>query len=130
MIWRLAVKSDLPRIHELWAEMDRKFGRQDRPDLFAMPVLLTLVAEDENGVVVSALYGECVVDWTMIGANREAGRMVDKLFPYLEHFLLERTIRVARVLVPKRIERHMQKLLPQMRNISESFAQFVYVLRK
>ena len=130
LTWRLAVMDDLPRLRELWAEMDEKLGeKQDKPDLFAMPVLLTLVAEDTSGKLIAAIYGEAVVDWAMIGTDRAAARSIDELWPQLTFFLFERTVRVTRVLVPMRLRRHMARLLPQMRDITQLFAQFSCTIR-
>lgn len=111
--------------------MDRKFGgKQDRPNLFKMPVLLVLVAVDNvTGVIDSAAYAECVADWTMIGTSRRASRTIDKLHPYLAMFLFGTPIRVTRILIPKRLEKHMARMMPQMRNITHSFAQFVCNIR-
>lgn len=129
--WRIAQRDDLPELQALWDEMDAKLGaKQDRPDQFAMPVLLTLVAVDDvTGKIETAIYGECVVDWTMIGTSRRAARTFGELHPWVALFLFSRSIRVARILVPRRMERHMKKMLPGLRNITQSFAQFVCNIR-
>lgn len=126
LTWRLATMNDLPQLRALWAEMDAKLGKQDKPDLFDMPVLLTLVAVDDlTGEIATAIYGECVVDWTMIGTSRRAARTLPQLHPWLALFLFPRKIRLARILVPRRLERHMERMLPGFRNITQQFAQFV-----
>jgi hypothetical protein len=128
--WRLATRDDMPRLQELWDEMDAKLGKQDRPNLMQMPVLITLVAVDDvTGRIEAATYGECVVDWTMIGTSRRVARTIKDLHPYLVIFLFTRAIRVSRILVPKRLEKHMQRLMPQMRNITHLFAQFACMIR-
>lgn len=127
--WRLAVIEDMPRLTELWDNMDKRLGKQDRPDLFAMPVVLTLVAEDEHGIIVSGLYGEAVIDFTGIGTDRRAMLTASEIIPTLHEFLLERTIRVVRVLVPKRVAKGMSALLPGLSEITQSFAQFIYQIR-
>lgn len=129
--WRLATRDDLPELRRLWAEMDARMGvKNDKPDPFAEPVVLTLVAVDAvTGRIDSALYGELVVDWAMIGTSRRTARTINELIPHLALFLFPRSIRAARVLVPRRLERHMAKLVPRLRNITESFAQFAYIIR-
>lgn len=127
--WRLANFNDLPRLNELWDGMEQRLGKQDRPDLFAMPVTLTLVAEDETGTVVAGIYGEAVIDWTMIGTDRKTAESINDLFPMLRQYLGERSIRVARVLVPKRLAKGMAEALPQMVEIGHLFASFVCVIR-
>jgi hypothetical protein len=129
LTWRLAVESDIPRIHDLWTAMEGKLGKQDKPDLFEVPVVLTLVAEDEAGVIVSAIYGEAVVDWTGIGTDRRAADSLSELFPVLHSFLFDRGIRVTRVLVPRRLAKGMRDVLPWMTDISHKFAQFAYTVR-
>jgi hypothetical protein len=130
--WRMATLEDTPRLLDLWDAMDRKFGgKQDRPNLFeSVPVVLTLVAvEDATGIIEAAFYGETVVDWTMIGTSRRVARTIDSLHETLFEFLYERGIRVTRVLVPLAIEKHMEKLLPRLRNITQLVAQFVCTIR-
>ena len=129
LTWRILRREDMPRIEELWAGMEERLGKQDRPDQFRMPVVITLVAEDCTGTVVSAIYGECVVDFTMIGTDRRVARSVKTVIPYLSLHLFPRAIRIVRVLVPHRMARHMERLLPGFTNITQSFAQFVHKIR-
>lgn len=129
LTWRLAVVEDIPSLNELWGAMDKKLGKQDRPDLFAMPVVLTLVAENENGVVVQGIYGEAVIDFTGIGTDRRAMASIGELFPALHEHFFERTIRVIRVLVPKRLAAGMKAMLPGMVELSIKFASFAYTIR-
>jgi hypothetical protein len=131
LTWRMMRIEDAPRVLDLWAEMDRKLGRQDKPNLFALPVLLTLVAEDEAGDIVTALYGEAVVDLTLIGMDRRAMESTAELTRPLGGFLRSQWgIRAVRVLVPMRLRKGMKRLLPQFREITELVAQFVCVLGK
>lgn len=116
---------DAPRVIELWREMDGKLGQQDKPNLFAMPVVITLVCEDEQGVIQSAIYGEAVVDFTAIGTDRGAMTGVHEIFPELARHLSERSIRIVRVLVPKYLARGMARVLPTLTEITQSVAQFV-----
>jgi hypothetical protein len=129
LTWRLAKPEDMPHLLELWHSMEKKLGRQDKPDLFAMPVVLTLVAEDEQGVIVSGVYGEAVIDFTGIGTDRRSMACLGELFPVLEAHLLERTIRTVRVLVPRRLAKGMKAVLPGLSEITQQFAQFVYQIR-
>lgn len=130
VVWRILRYEDLPELRRLWAEMDAKLGKQDKPDQFRMPVVLTLVAEDDQtGEMLSAIYGEAVVDFTMIGTSRRVARSVKTVIPYIELNLFPRSIRIVRVLVPVRLARHVGRLLPRFTNITQSFAQFVYKIR-
>ena len=85
-----------------------RIGPQDRPRLWESPVLLTLVAVNENGTIVCALYIEAVAELTMIGLSRDGFEGAWELLPELSHFLLQRKFRIARVSVPKKIARFMR----------------------
>jgi hypothetical protein len=63
----LGTLEDLPAIYDLWECRERILGPQDKPMLFARPVVLTLVAEDESGKIVDAVYFEATIDVTKIG---------------------------------------------------------------
>lgn len=129
LTWRLAIPEDMASIFLLWQEMDRKLGKQDKPDLFDMPVMLTLVAEDEAGTIRGAIYGEAVVDFTGIGTDRAVMEAVPDLFPTLRDYLGERTIRVVRVAVPRLLRRGMARALPGLVEITQRLAVFVYTIR-
>lgn len=129
LTWRLALPEDMPRLYELWGAMDRKLGKQDKPDLLKLPVLLALVAEDEAGVIVGGVYGEAVVDFTGIGTDRRAMESAAELFPELREFFRVRSLRVARVLVPRRLANGMRERLPGFREITQRFAQFCYQIQ-
>lgn len=128
-VWRLATPEDQPRIEEIWAEQERAIGRQDRPDLFEMPVILTLVAEDHAGVVVEALYAELTVEFVSIGTERSALRTVHEMFRHLRQFCGERSMRLARVNVPRRLAGMVRKFLPGLVQTEDELAQFVFRIK-
>lgn len=73
LTWRLAVQGDAPAIERLCRISERLLGRtQKRPDLFASPVLLALVAEDRTGKVVDLLYVEAQVELIKMGLTGSA----------------------------------------------------------
>ena len=77
LTWRLAVPSDLPAIRRLKNVSERFLGMPQRnPALFSMPVLLTLVAENERGKLVDCLYLEAQVELVKMGCVSSA---VDEL---------------------------------------------------
>lgn len=129
LTWRMAQPDDLPRLLELWAGMEKKLGRQDKPNLFAMPVVITLVAEDEQGTIVGGVYGEAVIDFTGIGTDRRVAASVSELFIELGIHLRERTIRIVRVLVPRCLAAGMAKALPGLQEITQRYAQFFIKIR-
>lgn len=68
--WRLATPDDLPAIRRLRNASQRLTGEPQRnPALFDMPVLLTLVAENQDGKIVDALYLEAQVELVKIGCS-------------------------------------------------------------
>jgi hypothetical protein len=129
LTWRLAHESDLLAIGGLFAEMEARLGKQDRPDFFSDPVVLTLVAQDETGAVVSALYGEATIELTSIGLNKPSIETVHEIFPDLHQFFSDRFYRIAHVFVHKPIARLLRKLLPNCEPTSKTLAHFVYRIR-
>lgn len=73
LTWRLATPDDLPRIRRLRNISERFLHqRQSQIGLFSPPVLLTLVAENEHGRIVDALYVQSIVEISKIACT-EAG---------------------------------------------------------
>ena len=73
LTWRLATPDDLPRIRKMRNITERFLHqRQSQIGLFSSPVLLTLVAENEHGKIVDALYVQSVVEISKISCT-EAG---------------------------------------------------------
>lgn len=73
LTWRLAVPDDLLAIRKLRIASERFLNQKQRNiPLFSSPILLTLVAEDETGKIVDALYIETQVEIAKIGCS-EAG---------------------------------------------------------
>lgn len=130
LTWRMARQEDLPRLSRVWDQMEEKLGPQDRPDLFNWPVCLVLLAEDEAGEIVGGLYGEAVIDWTMIGADAHVARATTTLLPELIAYHLNTGIRAARVLVPMRLRRVMGRYLSVLTDLSDRFAHFAYRVRQ
>jgi len=129
LTWRLARESDLLVIGGLLAEMEKRLGKQDRPDFFDDPVVLTLVAEDATGTVVTALYGEMTVELTSIGLHKPSIESVSEIFPDLQQFFGDRFFRVANVFVPRPLARLLHQLLPGCERTSKKLAHFVYRIR-
>lgn len=127
--WRLAVEADLLAIGGLLAAMEARLGKQDRPDFFDDPVVLTLVAEDAAGTVVSALYGEMTIELTSIGLDKPSMETVSEIFPDLHQFFGDRFYRVANIFVPKPLARLLRKLLPGCVQTSDTLAHFIYRIR-
>ena len=73
LTWRLAQPVDLPAIRRLRNVSERFMGmpQRDMP-LFNMPVLLTLVAENERGKIVDCLYLEAQVELVKMACTAES----------------------------------------------------------
>ena len=73
LTWRLAQKEDQPAIDRIIEASERVLDeKQKSPALFGRPVLLALVAEDEKGEVVDALYLETTVEVCKVGCSSTA----------------------------------------------------------
>lgn len=114
LIWRVALQKDEPGIAGVLDAVDNRLGKQDRPDLYAAPVLLTLVAEDETGAIVDGLYIELVAEIVKFSDNRRAFDSYEKLLPYIGSFLQSREVRVVQMNVLSRWERVMSGSLERM----------------
>ena len=73
LTWRLATADDLGSINRLKNVSERFLGQPQRnPSLFRMPVLLALVAENERGKIVDALYLEAQVELVKLACTAES----------------------------------------------------------
>jgi hypothetical protein len=73
LTWRLALPEDQPAIDRIKEASERLLDeKQKSPALFERPVLLALVAEDDTGQVVDALYLEAQVEVVKIGCSSTA----------------------------------------------------------
>lgn len=111
LTWRLATVEDIPEILRLWRVTDRLLGPQDKPMLFASPVLLTLVAEDGGGKIVDALYCEAVLDVTKIGCSRAGFDGAEVIVEDLRQWAARRSFRLARIAIPRALIGAMESVL-------------------
>jgi hypothetical protein len=114
LTWRAALPEDAVAITSLIDAGERRLGRRDRPDLFAPPVILTLVAEDAAGVIVDGVAIELVADVTKFTDNRQGFAAFEKLVPVVGAFLDSRKIRVAQMWTPLRWTRAMARAMARM----------------
>jgi hypothetical protein len=71
LTWRLATSADLPAIRRLRNVSERFLQQPQRnPSLFDLPVLLALVAENEKGKIVDAVYLEIQVELIKMACTR------------------------------------------------------------
>ena len=88
LLWRLAEEKDLPAIRRLQNISARFTGvRQRNLSLFKLPVLLALVAEDEDGKIVDGLVIEAQVELMKLSCTaaglEESEQLQDDLAPWL-----------------------------------------------
>lgn len=121
LTWRVALPDDRDRVVALFGELD------DRPDLFAPPVLITVVAEDLGGSIVDAFYVELVADITKLTTNRAGFAAAELLVPAIASLLQARKVRVAQMSVPRRWVNVMRESMERMgfAPASNQFAQWV-----
>jgi hypothetical protein len=111
LTWRCALPQDMFAMERLWKAKGRVVGNDDRPDLFAWPVVLTLVAEDDQGFIVDGVFLEAVVDVTKIGCSPEGFESLVGIAPELAGFVASRKMRFVYAILPTRLDRVMGKLL-------------------
>jgi hypothetical protein len=129
--WRIAVEKDLPALTRLLDSAHMMVGSQERPDFFAFPVILTLVAENLDGIIVDGLYIELDAYIRKIGLSRQGMLSSEALVPMLGSFLVSRKIRIGRVAVPSRLAKIMAASMRRMGlvDVSESFSHWCMKLR-
>ena len=129
--WRIAVLEDLPFLTRLLDAAHLMAGAQERPDFFAFPVVLTLVAENIDGVIVDGLYVEFEAYIRKIGLSRQGMLSAEALVPMLGSFLVSRKIRIGRVAVPVRLAKVMRASMERMGlvEVSRMFSHWAMKLR-
>jgi hypothetical protein len=103
LTWRLATVEDIPDILKLWRTTEKLLGKQDKPMLFAPPVLLAMVAEDDHGKICDAFYCEAVLDVTKIGCSRRGFEGSEVIVEDLRKWAARRSFRLARIAIPKKL---------------------------
>ncbi|MGP8269104.1 MAG: hypothetical protein ACLQLH_03475 [Terracidiphilus sp.] len=111
LTWRVALPGDMPAIERIWKAKGKLVGNDSRPDLFAFPVVLTVVAEDERGRIVDGAFLECVVDITKLGASRRGFKSLMGISRFLAGFVASRKMRMVYAIMPFWISRKMAPLL-------------------
>lgn len=114
LTWSVALPEDIEAIDALLDREEAKFGRQDRPNLFEPPVMITLVAKNEAGEIVDGLSIELVAEIGKLTTNREGFSAYPKLLPHIGGFLQARGVRVAQMAVASRRVPAMQPMLEEM----------------
>lgn len=111
LTWRLATLEDVPAIIALWMTTDKLLGPQDKPHLFAFPVLLTLVAVDEDGKIMDAVYFEGEVSVTKIGASKDGFEAFAPVVEDARNWLKAIGFRLARITIPAELQAVMAPTL-------------------
>jgi hypothetical protein len=130
--WRLALPSDAMAMAGMMVEMAERLGKpQDCPDLFAPPVVVTLICEDKTGKIVNATYMELVADITMLSFHKGSFNSAEALMPVLAGLAYSRTIRIGRVTTLRRIRRAVRGMLEKVgyRRVDEDLEQWVFRVR-
>lgn len=109
LIWRVAVPEDKPQIERMWRVKERLLGvKYPLPDLFAPPVILALVAEDDRGWIVDGVFLECVADVTKLSGNPRGFRALTAIEHDLASFLGLRGFRRVTAAMPRRVSDKME----------------------
>lgn len=127
--WRIALPSDQPALTALLDDAESILGKQERANLFEFPVVLTLVAEDEEGRIIDGLYIEFEAFVRKLGLNRQGMQSAEALVPMLGGFLESRKIRLGRVAVPRRLARVMRESMARMKMYCDD-SDFIHFVRR
>lgn len=114
LVWRVASPADAADLERLWVVKERMLGRKiDRPDFFAPPCLITLVAE-RDGKIVAGMFAEAHVDVSMIGCSLRGFDSTPAIAGHLAMWLKSRGFRLASIVVPKVLSARMAETLKKM----------------
>lgn len=112
--WRDALPADLPRLHELWDEQEKRFEgtgvKVDRPDLTLLPTILVRIAE-KNGQIVGFYHVEAVPEMSIVSSDEDVMRSLPPEMATLSHWLKARGFRTGWGLVPKKFAKSMARFL-------------------
>jgi hypothetical protein len=99
---------DLPAIERMWEIKARLVGAKcSLPDLFAPPVVLTLVAENEWGRIVDGVFLEAVCDVTKLSATPKGFQSLTVIADELAAFAHSRKFRRITAAMPKKASERM-----------------------
>ncbi len=100
-MWRIALPGDMPAIERMWEAKRRILGiKNPLPDLFASPVVITVVAEDERGRIVDGAFFEAVIDCTKLGGRRGGFQSLATIADELAWFFKTRKFRRVTAAMP------------------------------
>jgi hypothetical protein len=118
VVWRPAVHADLPRILELWAEQEKRFGDTgvpvDRPELFYAegdrdhafypykPPVINVVVAEQDGVITGWRYTEAVCEVCVVTGSREVMRSMGTELTREAHWAKAKGFRSGLGLIPKK----------------------------
>jgi hypothetical protein len=91
------VPADDDKLREIHAQKGRRLNDSELPNLFAAPVRLTLVGEDEHGEIVYGAYVENVAHIRAIGVHRNGLRSLLGLRSVFVAFLRSAGYRLCKI---------------------------------
>ena len=115
LTWRLATSEDQPAINRIRETSERFLNeKQKNPDLFSIPIMLTLVAENPIGEIVDALYVEAQVEIVKVGCSAESFTETIEIESDLYAWLRGLGIKTATVRTRQSLKERMRDILSFM----------------
>jgi hypothetical protein len=115
LTWRVAKPEDVEVIPKLRAASARVSRMpQKNPDIFALPILLALVAENQKGEVVDLLYVETQVELVKMGMSAEGFEESTELRDDLATWLRDLGFRSVTATCPTGFKAKMGKVFTRL----------------
>ena len=115
LTWRLATPDDLPAIRRL-RNISEWFLKQPQrnPTLFDLPILLTIVAENQRGQIVDALYVEAQIELVKMACTAKGFEESAGLEEDLSRWLKDIGFKTVHLTTPLNLKEKMRAIAEKL----------------